>query len=244
MLTYALINFACFELAQSKTPGWRPSFTYFSWWTALLGTVLCVVAMFLTDEYYAMVSIIACICLYYYVQYLDPNVDWGSAIEAKKEMNIVKELLELHNHGTNVKNFRPNYIIFMKHLNKENTLVKFGNTLRYGYGMTVYGNIIIGDVNNRRQLRKFVMDHRDIPHIGYILEDEKKYNINNTKERKKLKLFNDDDQQGTLEDIELSVIGSNIDDETSSFDQDYDNTQDFDYNKKNSIFRNYLSYQF
>jgi amino acid transporter len=40
MLTYLLINAACFSLEVSKSPGWRPSFKYFSKYTAGLGAFL------------------------------------------------------------------------------------------------------------------------------------------------------------------------------------------------------------
>lgn len=32
MLTYALINLACFSGSFSKTPGWRPKFKYYNKW--------------------------------------------------------------------------------------------------------------------------------------------------------------------------------------------------------------------
>ena len=50
MMTYALINFSCYELSLSKSPGWRPAFKTYSWHTALIGAVLCIVCMFLTGN--------------------------------------------------------------------------------------------------------------------------------------------------------------------------------------------------
>ena len=41
MMTYGLLNFACFALSYYETPGWRPKFVYFRWWLALAGALLC-----------------------------------------------------------------------------------------------------------------------------------------------------------------------------------------------------------
>merc|ERR1719461_1295709 len=49
MITYAMINFACFELSISGSPGWRPHFKYYSKWTALTGVVFCIGIMFLIN---------------------------------------------------------------------------------------------------------------------------------------------------------------------------------------------------
>ena len=35
MMTYGLLNFACFALAYFDTPGWRPKFHYYHWGTGL-----------------------------------------------------------------------------------------------------------------------------------------------------------------------------------------------------------------
>jgi len=53
MITYAMINYATFMLAIGKSPGWRPSFKYFHWTSALAGALLCIGIMFSTDHYYA-----------------------------------------------------------------------------------------------------------------------------------------------------------------------------------------------
>ena len=55
MMTYGLINFACFALEYTKSPGWRPKFQSYSMWGCLLGTVLCIIAMFLTDVMWALI---------------------------------------------------------------------------------------------------------------------------------------------------------------------------------------------
>jgi solute carrier family 12 sodium/potassium/chloride transporter 2 len=211
MLTYALINYSCFELAQSKSPGWRPSFTYFTWWTGILGFLLCVVAMFLTDLLYACISIIIGLGLYKYIDFLDPHVDWGSAIEAKREMNIIKDILHLDSHGTNVKNFRPSYITLVRNMQAGSQLVKFGSTLRHGYGAMIYGNVCIGDVSDKRTLRKFVKQNKNPKTVGYLQTHVQRENtaaLLKEPSKRNLHLLNDaQEQEDELDAIELSVMG-------------------------------------
>jgi len=58
MITYAMINYATFMLAIGKSPGWRPSFKYFHWSSALAGTLLCTGIMFSTDHIYAFIALV------------------------------------------------------------------------------------------------------------------------------------------------------------------------------------------
>jgi solute carrier family 12 sodium/potassium/chloride transporter 2 len=171
LMTYALINFSCFEMERAKTPGWRPSFKYFTWWTALLGALLCLVAMFLTSVVYAIGASIIGIGLFKYIEYTDPDVDWGSAIDAMKEMSVVQKLLDLKGASSNIKNFRPNYLIFSRNLrmNRSNA-IRFGSTLRYGYGATIYANVVIGKFQDHAVLRRYLRRYRKNEGSGYIVE--------------------------------------------------------------------------
>ncbi|KAF3920696.1 hypothetical protein ABW21_db0209388 [Orbilia brochopaga] len=49
LLTFLAINLACFLLKISAAPNFRPSFSYFRWWTAFIGTVISVATMFFVD---------------------------------------------------------------------------------------------------------------------------------------------------------------------------------------------------
>ena len=83
MLTYLLINFACFSLEISRSPGWRPSFSYFNKYTAGFGSLLCLTIMFLLNWAYALVACLVAGVLYSYVQYTDPEVNWGAAPQVR-----------------------------------------------------------------------------------------------------------------------------------------------------------------
>lgn len=55
-------------------PGWRPSFQYYSKWTALFGAVISVVIMFLLTWWAALIAIGVVLFLLLYVIYKKPGV--------------------------------------------------------------------------------------------------------------------------------------------------------------------------
>uniref|UniRef100_A0A3B5LCQ3 Solute carrier family 12 member 10, tandem duplicate 1 n=1 Tax=Xiphophorus couchianus TaxID=32473 RepID=A0A3B5LCQ3_9TELE len=73
LCSYCLINFSCFHASITNSPGWRPSFHYYSKWTALFGAVICVVLMFLFTWWAALVTWCIIIFLFGYVNYNKPS---------------------------------------------------------------------------------------------------------------------------------------------------------------------------
>jgi hypothetical protein len=49
LMTYALVNYACFDVSLAKTSGWRPDFRYYNKWLALIGALVCVGVMFIIN---------------------------------------------------------------------------------------------------------------------------------------------------------------------------------------------------
>uniref|UniRef100_A0A3Q3ABY8 Solute carrier family 12 member 10, tandem duplicate 1 n=1 Tax=Kryptolebias marmoratus TaxID=37003 RepID=A0A3Q3ABY8_KRYMA len=58
LCSYSLINFSCFHASITNSPGWRPSFHYYSKWTALFGAVISVVLMFLFTWWAALITLL------------------------------------------------------------------------------------------------------------------------------------------------------------------------------------------
>merc|ERR1719430_892065 len=83
--TYALINFSVFHASITKSPGWRPSFKYYNQWVSLLGTLLCVVVMFLMDHITALITF-----LYICVSVRKPDANWGSSTQAQAFVTALK----------------------------------------------------------------------------------------------------------------------------------------------------------
>ncbi|KAB1274678.1 Solute carrier family 12 member 3 [Camelus dromedarius] len=74
LCSYALINFSCFHASITNSPGWRPSFRYYSKWAALFGAVISVVIMFLLTWWAALIAIGVVLFLLLYVIYKKPGV--------------------------------------------------------------------------------------------------------------------------------------------------------------------------
>uniref|UniRef100_A0A3B3VHR8 Solute carrier family 12 member 10, tandem duplicate 1 n=1 Tax=Poecilia latipinna TaxID=48699 RepID=A0A3B3VHR8_9TELE len=82
LCSYCLINFSCFHASITNSPGWRPSFHYYSKWTALFGAIISVVLMFLFTWWAALVTFCIIFFLFGYVNYNKPKINWGSSVQA------------------------------------------------------------------------------------------------------------------------------------------------------------------
>uniref|UniRef100_A0A7N6FFW6 Solute carrier family 12 member 10, tandem duplicate 1 n=1 Tax=Anabas testudineus TaxID=64144 RepID=A0A7N6FFW6_ANATE len=82
LCSYCLINFSCFHASITNSPGWRPSFHYYSKWTALFGAVISLVLMFRLTWWAALVTFSIIFFLFGYVNYNKPKVNWGSSVQA------------------------------------------------------------------------------------------------------------------------------------------------------------------
>ena len=74
MIAYLMLNFACFSLELSRSPGWRPSFKYFNKYSAFLGFTMCLAVMFLIDWLYAIIAVVIGSGLFLYIDLSDPPV--------------------------------------------------------------------------------------------------------------------------------------------------------------------------
>lgn len=165
MMTYGLINFSCFEMTASKSPGWRPTFKSYNQWTCLLGALLCVVCMFLTDVLYALISLGLGVGLYTFVRIKDPQVSWGSALESRKELAILKGMLSLKGNARAIRTFRPHYLVLLETIDMEDPLLNWAMTLREGYGLTLYGHVVEGTNESDDDLDTF---RRKFQTLGFI----------------------------------------------------------------------------
>ncbi|XP_006815511.1 solute carrier family 12 member 2-like [Saccoglossus kowalevskii] len=107
LMTYAIINYAVFSAAMAKSPGFRPSFTYFNKWVALIAAVLCIGSSFIINWILTLGTLVLCIVLYLYVAYKQPDVNWGSSNQASVYNQALHTSLKLNfDIKEHVKNFR------------------------------------------------------------------------------------------------------------------------------------------
>ena len=161
LIVYSTINFSCFLLSVTKSPGFRPHFKYFSWHTALAGVIWCLVLMFVINWWIALILIfVSCLLIAYVVQSA-ASAEWGDAISGLMFSQIRDMLLyitreEATHHSTN---WRPQILIITRlrerslHDNHgdydmkvvHENLIRFAGQLKKGKGLTVVSALIKGD---------------------------------------------------------------------------------------------------
>mmetsp|Transcript_17137 Transcript_17137/g.30707 ORF Transcript_17137/g.30707 Transcript_17137/m.30707 type:complete len:903 (-) Transcript_17137:328-3036(-) len=171
MITYGLINISTFTLEISKSISWRPNFVYFNKWASFFGFILCIAIMFLTSWYIALAAIAIAVGLYYYIDYRDPPINWGSANQARHFYDVEKAMMRMRFYNTHIKTFRPHYLVMSGDPADRLALAQFVASLRKGYGITVFGNVVQGDYESTvKQYRHQKYDYgyyedTSVPHL-------------------------------------------------------------------------------
>mmetsp|Transcript_7710 Transcript_7710/g.15299 ORF Transcript_7710/g.15299 Transcript_7710/m.15299 type:complete len:1094 (+) Transcript_7710:590-3871(+) len=174
MVSYAFTNYACFASSMAHYPGWRPSFKYYNKWLSLFGFILCIVVMFMMDWLASILTVIVAALLHGYLMWLDPEVNWGAAGEARKYFSTLKKMEELQREGRDhVKTFRPQFLVMSGNPNKRDGLVKFTSLLKKGGGIMICGDVIIDEVIARAHRTSSTTDpHEASPLLGNICEGD------------------------------------------------------------------------
>ena len=126
---YALINFSVFHASITNSPGWRPSFKYYNEWISLIGTILCIVVMFLMDYKTALITFICVFFLYMFVYFRKPDVNWGSSSQSQSFTTALKAVQTLSKVEDHVKNYRPKLIVLSGSPEARPCLLDFANLI-------------------------------------------------------------------------------------------------------------------
>ncbi|XP_068106554.1 solute carrier family 12 member 3-like [Hyperolius riggenbachi] len=142
LCSYALINFSCFHASITNSPGWRPSFRYYSKWTSLFGAVVSVVIMFLLTWWAALIAVAIIVILLGYVTYKKPEVNWGSSVQAGAYNMALTYSVSLAGVQEHVKNFRPQCLVLTGPPNFRPALVDFVSSVTKNTSLMICGNVI------------------------------------------------------------------------------------------------------
>uniref|UniRef100_A0A673H631 Solute carrier family 12 member 3 n=1 Tax=Sinocyclocheilus rhinocerous TaxID=307959 RepID=A0A673H631_9TELE len=161
LCSYALINFSCFHASITNSPGWRPSFRYFSPWTGLFGAVISVVLMFLLTWWAALIAFGLIIFLFGYVVYKKPGVNWGSSVQASTYNMALSYSVSLAGVEDHVKNYRPQCLVLTGPPTLRPALVDFVGSFTKNVSLMICGDILMRNSNdmikwlNQRKVRSF-----------------------------------------------------------------------------------------
>uniref|UniRef100_A0A8C3Y8E2 Solute carrier family 12 member 3 n=1 Tax=Catharus ustulatus TaxID=91951 RepID=A0A8C3Y8E2_CATUS len=144
LCSYALINFSCFHASITNSPGWRPSFQYYSKWAALFGAAVSVVIMFLLTWWAALIAFGIVIFLLGYVLYKKPDVNWGSSMQASSYNMALNYSVGLSEVDEHIKNYRPQCLVLTGPPNFRPALVDFVGTFTKNLSLMLCGNVLIG----------------------------------------------------------------------------------------------------
>ncbi|PVD19309.1 hypothetical protein C0Q70_19796 [Pomacea canaliculata] len=153
LMSYALINYSCFDASLANSPGWRPAFGYYNMWLSLLGALVCLAVMFIINWWTALITFSVISALFVYVHYSKPNVNWGSSTQAHVYRNALQFTLKLLHTEDHIKNFRPQVLVLSGSPDNRPALVDFVNHITKKVGLMICGNVITGQQSdNLRQL--------------------------------------------------------------------------------------------
>ncbi|KAK9524920.1 hypothetical protein VZT92_017278 [Zoarces viviparus] len=143
LCSYSLINFSCFYASITNSPGWRPSFHYYSKWTALFGAVVSVVLMIMFTWWAALTTFGIIFLLFGYVNYKKPQVNWGSSVQAGTYNMALSYSVSLSGVEDHVKNFRPQCLVLTGPPNQRPALVDFVGSFTKQISLMICGDIIM-----------------------------------------------------------------------------------------------------
>ena len=142
LMTFLVTNLACFLLKISSAPNFRPSFHYFNWQTAALGTLISGMSMFFMDGVYATGCIGLLIVIFLLIHYTTPPKSWGDVSQSLIYHQVRKYLLRLRQE--HVKFWRPQILLLVNDPRRQFRLIQFCNSLKKG-GLFVLGHVIVSD---------------------------------------------------------------------------------------------------
>lgn len=141
-MTFLVMNLACFLLKISSAPNFRPSFHFFNWQTAMIGTLVSAVAMFFVDGFYASGCVGILVVLFLIIHYTSPPKSWGDVSQSLIYHQVRKYLLRLRQE--HVKFWRPQILLFVNDPRRQYKLIQFCNSLKKG-SLFVLGHVIVTD---------------------------------------------------------------------------------------------------
>ncbi|GFY45605.1 solute carrier family 12 member 6 [Trichonephila inaurata madagascariensis] len=148
LMCYMFVNLACVLQSLLHTPNWRPRFKYYHWSLSMVGSILCLVVMFLSSWYYALIAIGIAGCVYKYIEYSGAEKEWGDGIRGLALSAARYSLLRLEEGPPHTKNWRPQVLVLCKldeELNpKYPRLFSFASQLKAGKGLTIVCSVLEG----------------------------------------------------------------------------------------------------
>ncbi|XP_077514330.1 bumetanide-sensitive sodium-(potassium)-chloride cotransporter-like [Amblyomma americanum] len=141
LAAYCLINFSCFHASFTRMPGFRPAFRYYNLWVSLVGAILCLSVMFITNWPTALGTFAIILGLYIFIYNRKPDVNWGSSTQAQTYLDALNSVVKLNAVRDHIKNYRPQILVLTGNPADRLPLVDFAYLLTKKLSLMVCGDI-------------------------------------------------------------------------------------------------------
>ena len=159
LMCYMFVNLACVLQSLLHAPNWRPRFRYYHWILSSIGVLLCVVIMFISSWYYALIALLIAVVIHQYIAYRGAEKEWGDGVKGLSLQLARYALLQLEERPLHPKNWRPQLLVLCK-LHQESLIpqhpkiLSFASQLKAGQGLTMVSSVLKGEyADNLEQLK-------------------------------------------------------------------------------------------
>lgn len=142
LLSYALLNYATYYEAQTKSPSFRPTFTLYNSRLSLLGSLACLGAMLAIDPASAMVALVFVAGIYQYVRSRDIPSRWADSRRSYHLQKVREHLLAAAAESEHPRNWRPQLLVFSDDAARRERILRFASWIEGGSGITTVVRII------------------------------------------------------------------------------------------------------
>ncbi|KAL5261668.1 hypothetical protein ACHWQZ_G007386 [Mnemiopsis leidyi] len=150
LVCYSCVNLACTLQSLLQAPNWRPRFTLYHWATSLLGLIMCLTLMFISNWYYAIIALAIAGGIYKYIDFKGAEKEWGDGIRGLQLQAAKYSLLAADRETLHIKNWRPQLLALLSHketLTPDNQgLLSFSRSLKHGNGLVIVGSVVPYDL--------------------------------------------------------------------------------------------------
>ena len=153
MITYGTLNLATFYEGVTQNPSYRPRFRYCHWSVSLLGTLGCVVVMFLIAPVWALVSIAGMAGIHGLIKSKEVRARWGDLRSGLLFERARRNLLRLEELGNHPKNWRSVILALSGEAWSRPYLAVYGHWFTGGSGVLSLGQVIQGNVEGQLDRR-------------------------------------------------------------------------------------------
>ncbi|CAG0898114.1 unnamed protein product, partial [Darwinula stevensoni] len=115
---------------------------FYNSWVSLLGTLICVVVMFMIQWEVALATFGITITLYLLVHYRKPKANWGSSTQAQVYSTALKNSHALNKTAEHVKNYRPQLLVLSGPPSSRPSLLDFAYLLTKTNSLLIIGHVV------------------------------------------------------------------------------------------------------